>query len=172
MATLLDVIYEQLPAGLAKYNVASGDIDAVWTQRAEYPCVCRAKSVSPRPVDIVAPVRMPSKKAGTDILPNIVSHIDPLYGLYNEQMKADAHKRFLSHVKDFVGKTPGREFVGRKASREIIAYSSAPQQYPCAPDSFFNLCSFLLDAKIHINEQVYTWSDKIEKEVVITLSKN
>lgn len=172
--TLLDALYEQLPAGLAKYVVVNEEDGLTWTQRSDYPCITRAKSVSPRVCEVVRVGGPPptTKQNGADVLPHIVSHIDTLYGLYNEHMKADAHRRFLTQVKEFVGKTPGREFVGRKASREIIAYSSAPHQYPCAPDSFFNLCSFLLDAKIHINERVYTWCDSVAKDLVITLSKN
>lgn len=170
-ATLIESLYQQLPAGLAKYTIVPDGV--AWTQCADYPCVRRAKSVSPRPVAAPPPPRRDvAKQNGADVLPHIVSQIDSLYELYNEQMKTDAHRRFLSHVKEFVGKTPGREFVGRKASREIIAYSSAPHQYSCAPDSFFNLCSFLLDAKIHINERVYTWYDDVAKDVVITLRKN
>jgi hypothetical protein len=148
---MIEVLRQQLPAGLAKFAAGCDE----WTQRPNYEKVSQRVN---KPSVTTAP-RKDAKKASA-IIPHIVREIDELYDIYNDQMKADTNKRFLASAKEFVGKTPGRELVGRKSSREIIAFVSAPHMYANPPDSFYKLCSYLLNARIYISsrDEPYEWN--------------
>lgn len=156
---MLDVLRNQLPAGLSKFAVVGGD--QMWTQRPQYPFVQRAKCITQKQVQapiVSQNVRKIGISESVVIVSKLIREIDELYDIYNDQLKAETNQRFLSRVKDFVGKTPGRELVGKKSSREILAFASAPHMYPLPPISFFKLCSFLLNAKLCYKDAEYVWT--------------
>jgi hypothetical protein len=163
----MEILQRHLPSGLAFFAVPDGASHL--TQRVDYPTVHRAKSVAS---PAAPPAQLQPKKQTTttraSYIPAVIRHIDPLYDVYSDTMKADAEQRFVTHVKEFVGKHPGSALVGRKGSREILAWiSSGRSSVP--PESFFKLCSFLLDAKICVQSAIHTWSGSNADDAEIRL---
>lgn len=150
---MLDILKTQLPSGLAFFHAGA----EAWTQRVEYMRTGDTKPVAAAAP--VAPAAVVSRKKRASVAPvtaQIVRYIDELYDMYSNSMKADAQRRFVTHLKEFIGKPPGREFVGRKASREIMSWLAVSGSVP-PPDSFLKVCSFLLDARINYGDQTYAW---------------
>lgn len=170
---MIELLRSQLPSGLTVVNAGQAE----FMQRAKYPYVCRTKTVrSP----VVAPAQQASHARGAcvrgqdvSILDEVLRNVDDMYDIYNTQMRAESKTRFMNHVRDFVGSATGTALVGRKASREVMAYVA---QYAAngararTPDSFLKLCSFLLNARIHTDEKTYEWPG-IEMQRDIHLKK-
>ncbi len=161
-STMIELLRNQLPSGLAAIN-----LEFAATQKAEYPYVCRTKTVK-SPVASCTPSSHHQKRHYPCIFEQLLKYVDDMYDIYNAQMRAEGKSRFMNRVKEFVGCMPGTALVGRKASREIMSYISnkPPRRDVTPPESFFKLCSFLLDARVHVGNNTYEWPGiKTDKDI-------
>jgi hypothetical protein len=86
-------------------------------------------------------------------------------------MAKSAESFFIEKVKEFVGNNPGLELLGPRRSREIMGYISNTGIAP-PPDSFFELCSYLLNAVVVANDKTYRWDGiQCTRDVQLTYYK-
>lgn len=164
---MLTIIHNSLPSGLAKMEIG----DVVWTQRSQYPCIERSKTIKTPPKNvskkIVDRVRTPQIPSPiTQLLP----HIDEMFALYSNDMKADLERSFVDKLRVFVGSAPGRDLISHKQARDVMVYMNNTRRDP--PDGFFLICSFLLDASIHVEGKTFTFEGTaVTQSIDIKLSK-
>ncbi len=109
-------------------------------------------------------VRIPS------LLQQIAEQIDGLYCALPHSMKRTTEAYLKRNMIDFVMSDGGNNVLGPKKCRECVAYMQTPMLHKC--DAFFILCSFLLDAKIIVDHQVYTWNHQAFETEIVLQCKN
>jgi hypothetical protein len=164
MVRMIDTIRNALPSGLKSVAI-EGCIQG-YTQRVDYPGVVRRKQQT---LTTTQQQRSNSSalRKKEDVIANIMPFIDEAYPLYTAHMQQMANTTFIKEFRKFIGDYPGRDMVTRKESREIMKYL-ANTKYERPPDGFFRICSFLLNATIHVEDKTFTY-DGIDIKCVIGL---
>lgn len=154
----MDVLRNSLPSGLTVWKIPN-EMD-VYRQRVNY--------------DVTAPTFECKKQTSTDakigvndkntkrkeripnLLQQLASHVEDMYESFPFNMKRGTDAYLKQRLLEFVMSDAGNSVLGPKRCREVVAYLGTPMLQRCEP--FFVLCSFLLDSKIIVNHQVFTWN--------------
>jgi hypothetical protein len=163
---MLDLLRKNLPSGLTTIRIGNDE----WTQKVSYQCSARPKCDTTSPKSTPrAPVTTARHVKTKAVIEQMLPHFEELYELYNDHLKEDALRRFGDHVSRFVGSDPGLSLVGSRRSREVLAYiSNGIRLHKPPPPSFWELCSFLLNANIHIDGKVFKWDGiELSKDIVL-----
>lgn len=126
----------------------------------------------------VKKVEVPTKKVAASkkeahipsLLQQIAQQIDGLYCALPQSMKRTTEAYLKRNLMDFVMSDGGNNVLGPKKCRECVAYLQTPMLNKC--DAFFILCSFLLDSKIIVDHQVYTWNHQAFETEIVLQCKN
>lgn len=165
----MELLRSTLPSGLTVWRIDNEDIR--FQQRADYAsslpeteCIINVS----RPTKVQ--MQTDSEKGGGDtrkekkqripsFLQQLVAEVDDSYDSLTPAMRRATEKYMKEKLLDFVMCESGHSVLGPKKCREAVGYITSNKfNLPC--DAFFELCSFLLDAKVHIGHKVYTWDDQ------------
>lgn len=163
---MLAIIRETLPSGLTQLAIGDGD----FTQRVDYPTVLRSKTIKTPPKPSALQQQKPTHRCPT-IYRQLMGHIDEMYEIYPEDMKRAAELHLKESMKSFLCDIYGRQVIGAQQSHDIMAFIARPHN-TSPPDYFFELCSFLLNARVHVNGKVYLHKDVTpSKDIKISVNK-
>lgn len=161
----MDILRNSLPAGLTEWKIPNEV--AEFRQRADYTIVtptfeCKKQVTEPTPRanSNIKKERIPN------MLQQLASHIEDMYESFPYHMKKGTDSYLKQKLLEFVMSDAGNCVLGPKRCREVVAYIGTPMLQRSEP--FFILCSFLLDAKVIVDHQVFTWNHQsYPSEVVL-----
>lgn len=155
----MDVLRNSLPAGLTVWKI-SNECDE-YMQRSHYTITtptfeCKKPSVEDARVAVGRDKQQETKEKIPNMLQQLAMFVEDMYPTFTFQMKKATDSYLREQVLEFVMSESGHSVLGPKRCREVVAYMGTPMLVKNEP--FFVLCSFLLDARIVVDHQVYTWN--------------
>lgn len=151
----MDILRNSLPSGLTQWKIAN-EVEQ-YQQRCNYEIYTPSFSLQSLPVDREdVTVREPRKKRVPSMLQQLCKEVDDIYATCPPHMQRSTEGYLKQKLLEFAMAEHGNIVLGPKKCRELVAYVGTPMVVKNEP--FLLLCSFLLDAKIAIDHQIYTWN--------------
>lgn len=159
----MDILRNSLPAGLTVWHIANENID--YQQRADYVITAPQFERSMETARVQATSTETRKERIPNMLQQLAAHVEDLYLSYTPSMKKATEGYLKQKLLEFVMSDSGNTVLGPKRCREVVSYIGTAMLDRSEP--FFILCSFLLDAKVTVGHQVYTWNHQTYANEVV-----
>lgn len=155
----MEILRTSLPSGLTIWKIAN-EVEE-FQQRSQYEIHTPSFSLQtavPDDSETIDEVheKPKQKKKVLSMLQQLCLEVDDIYATCPPNMRRATEGYLKQKLLEFAMAEHGHIVLGPKKCRELVAYLGTPMIVKHEP--FLLLCSFLLDAKIAVDHQIYTWN--------------
>lgn len=164
MTVSMEILRSSLPAGLTVWTI--GNENEKYMQRADYQILLPTfECKKEQNVAVQSKERERTRERIPNLLQQLASYVEDMYPTFPFHMKRATDAYLKEKLLEFVMSDAGNTVLGPKKCREVVAYLGTQMLQKHEP--FFILCSFLLDARVVVEHQVFTWNHQTYASEVV-----